>query len=84
MNWTLNKNIHSSGLRSQAAVIFFMGFSLLSASEFLPTEKGDVRNKKPPAMRVVQSVLIAPNHLSCIIEVSKPLLQERKGDLYGQ
>ena len=38
------------------SVRFYYGFSLLSASEFPQRRNGDVRNNKPPAMRVVQQI----------------------------
>ena len=44
---------------------FINGFSLLSAPEFLLKRNVGVRNKKPPAMRVVQQVLIAPKSPFC-------------------
>ena len=50
-----------------------MGFSPPGMAEFFVFRKnGDMRNKKPPAMRVVQQMLIAQSPFRSIIEVSKP------------
>ena len=45
---------------------------------------GGVRNRKPPAMRVMYQTVIQKNHLSVIIRLFKPIYSERKGDFNGQ
>ena len=63
---------------------FYYGLvSLLSVLEFLQKRNGDMRNKKPPAMRV-ESRSYTKITFPIIIEVSKPLLKERKGDFMAK
>ena len=60
-------------------MFLILGFSLSQIN----AQRAFIWDENPPAMRV-EAESYTKNHLSATIEVSKPLLQERKGDLHGE
>ena len=63
---------------------FCYGFKPVECAEVSQQRNEGVRNRKPPAMRVVRQTVIQKKHLSVIMRLFKPIYNERKGDFNGQ